>query len=42
LRDILGMQNATLMAGLRLAVVVTFAAALTLISIRVFTRAAVR
>jgi hypothetical protein len=41
-RDILGMQDATLMAGLRLAVVVTFAPALTLISIRVFTRAAVR
>jgi ABC-2 type transport system permease protein len=42
LHDVWGMSNATAMAGLSLAVVVAFAAALTAVSIRVFTRSAVR
>lgn len=42
LRDIWGMHSATLMAMLSLAVVAAFAVAMTLISIRVFTRSAVR
>ena len=42
LEDIWGMSNTTAMAALSLAVLVVFAAALTAISIRVFTRSAVR
>jgi ABC-type multidrug transport system permease subunit len=42
LHDIWGMANATAMAAMSLAVVAAFATALTLVSIRVFTRAAVR
>jgi ABC-2 type transport system permease protein len=42
LRDIWGMHDPTAMAALSLGVVVAFAAVFTLISIRVFTRAAVR
>jgi ABC-type polysaccharide/polyol phosphate export permease len=42
LRNIWGMTNVTEMAGLSLGVVALFAAALTAISIRVFTRSAVR
>jgi ABC-2 type transport system permease protein len=42
LRDIWGMASTTTMAALSLAVVATFAAALTAISIRVFSRSAVR
>ena len=42
LHDIWGMSNPTLMAALSLAVVAAFAVALTVISIRVFKRAAVR
>ena len=42
LHDIWGMSNPTVMATLSLAVVVTFATAMTLLSIRVFTKAAVR
>lgn len=42
LHDIWGMHSATLMAMLSLAVVAAFAVAMTLISIRVFTRSAVR
>ena len=42
LHDIWGMSNPTVMAALSLAVVVAFAATLTVVSIRVFTRAAVR
>jgi ABC-2 type transport system permease protein len=42
LHDIWGMGNATAMAALSLAVVAAFATVLTLVSIRVFTRAAVR
>jgi ABC-type polysaccharide/polyol phosphate export permease len=42
LRNIWGMTNVTEMAALSLAVVALFAAALTAISIRVFTRSAVR
>jgi ABC-2 type transport system permease protein len=42
LRDIWSMQSTTMMATLSLAVVAAFAAALTVISIRVFNRAAVR
>ena len=41
LRDIWGMHDPTLMAGLSLVVVAAFAAAMTAISIRVFRRAAV-
>jgi ABC-2 type transport system permease protein len=42
LHAIWGMSNPTAMAGLSLAVVAAFAAALTIVSIRVFTRAAMR
>jgi ABC-type polysaccharide/polyol phosphate export permease len=42
LRDIWGMTSVTEMAALSLGVVALFAAALTAISIRVFTRSAVR
>jgi ABC-type polysaccharide/polyol phosphate export permease len=42
LHDIWGMGSTTLMAGLSLAVVAAFAVAMTVISIRVFTRSAVR
>ena len=42
LRDIWRMQNPTAMAALSLLVVAVFAVSLTAISIRVFTRAAVR
>ncbi|HEX9234801.1 MAG TPA: ABC transporter permease, partial [Actinomycetota bacterium] len=42
LRDIWGMSNPTVMAGLSLAVVAAFAGLLTAVSIRAFTRAAVR
>jgi ABC-type polysaccharide/polyol phosphate export permease len=42
LRDIWSMQSTTMMATLSLGVVAAFAAALTVISIRVFNRAAVR
>jgi hypothetical protein len=42
LHDIWGMSNVTLEAWLSLAVVALFAAALTLISIRVFSRSAVK
>ena len=42
LHDIWGMQSTTLMAWLSLSVVAAFAIAMTLISIRVFTRSAVR
>ncbi|HEY1329873.1 MAG TPA: ABC transporter permease [Actinomycetota bacterium] len=42
LRDIWGMTNATVMASLSLAVVTAYAIALTLVAVRVFTRAAVR
>ena len=42
LRDIWGIHSTALMAGLSLAVVAAFAAAMTAISIRVFTRSAVR
>ena len=42
LRDIWGMHSTTLMAGLSLGVVAVFAGAMTAISIRVFTRSAVR
>ena len=42
LHDVWGMNDPTVMAGLSLAVVAVFALALTLIAIRVFTRAAVR
>ena len=42
LHDIWGMSNPTVMAALSLAVVVAFAAATTALSIRVFTKAAVR
>jgi ABC-type polysaccharide/polyol phosphate export permease len=41
LHDIWGMSNATVMAGLSLAVVFAYAALLTVVSIRVFRRAAV-
>ena len=41
LHDIWGMSNATTMAALSLAVLGTFAAALTILSVRVFTRTAV-
>jgi ABC-2 type transport system permease protein len=42
LHDVWGMTNATAMAGLSLAVVIAFAAVLTAVAIRVFTRSAVR
>ena len=42
LHDIWGMSNTTTEAWLSLAVVVAFAAALTLVAIRVFSRSAVR
>jgi ABC-2 type transport system permease protein len=42
LQDIWGMHSATTMAGLSLGVVAVFAVALTVISVRVFTRSAVR
>ena len=42
LHDIWGMGNATLEAALSLAVVALFAAAFTALSVRVFTRSAVR
>src|SRR5205814_610839 len=42
LHDIWGMSNTTVMALLSLAVVAVFAVALTAISVRVFTRAAMR
>jgi ABC-2 type transport system permease protein len=42
LHDVWGMTNAPAMAGLSLAVVVAFAAVLTAVAIRVFTRSAVR
>ena len=42
LRDIWGMSDPTTMAFLSLGVVVLFAVALTALSVRVFTRAAVR
>jgi len=42
LQDIWGMSNTTAMAALSLAVVATFAAAFTAVSIRVFTRSAVQ
>jgi len=42
LHDIWGMHNTAAMAGLSLAVVAAYAALLTLVSIRVFTRAAVK
>ncbi len=42
LHDIWGMQNTTVMAALSLAVVAAYALLLTLVSIRVFTRAAVK
>ena len=42
LHDIWGMSSAVEMAGLSLGVVAVFAVALTAVSIRVFTRAALR
>jgi ABC-type polysaccharide/polyol phosphate export permease len=42
LHDIWGMSNPTVMAALSLAVVLSFAVLLTLVSVRVFTRGAVR
>ena len=42
LHDIWGMSNVTAMAGLSLAVVIAFAVAMVALSVRVFTRSAVR
>ena len=42
LHDIWGMSNVTAMAGLSLAVVVAFALLMLTVSVRVFTRAAIR